>query len=136
MIFAAVAIALVGIAIAVFAFGRHKDPMAGMQPGQTALASHAAGDGDYEYTEAPDHIGETARVHGMVLKAFTSKSGATFLDFCTGFQACPFSAVIFAGDKDKFKDMSSYEREVTVTGLIKSYQGKAEIVVSDPSQIE
>ncbi len=133
----AACITLVVMAIIVaFVMSRRTDPMADIQPVRATAAAHMAGDGDYDYTEAPEHIGETARVHGTVLKAFTSKSGVTFLDFCTGFQACPFSAVIFAGDKDKFKDMASYERAVTITGLIKSYQGKAEIVVNDPSQIE
>lgn len=90
----------------------------------------------YGYTEAPDHVGEKAKVRGKVLKVFTSKSGVTFFDFCKKSSDCPFSAVIFASDLDKFGDPSKYEREVTISGIIRSYQNKAEIIVNDPDQIE
>ncbi len=94
------------------------------------------GDGDYDYTEAVDHIGEKATVTGTVQKVFTSKSGTVFFDFCDDFATCPFSAVIFAGDAGKFKDLSQYERKVKISGLIKSYQGKAEIVINSREQIQ
>ncbi len=97
------------------------------------------GDGSnevYEYTEAPDHIGERAGVRGKVLKVFTSKGGVTFFHFCKKSSDCPFSAVIFASDLEKFGDLSKYEREVTVSGIIRSYQNKAEIIINDPDQIE
>ena len=92
--------------------------------------------GEYDYTEAPDHIGEKATVTGIVNKIFTSKSGTVFFDYCDNFQTCPFSAVIFASDLSKFKDLEQYQREVKITGLIKSYQGKAEIILNGPEQIE
>ena len=93
------------------------------------------GDGDYDYTEAIDHVGEKATVSGTVTKVFTSKSGTVFLDFCEDFATCPFSAVIFASDVTKFQDLTQYERKLSITGLIKSYQGKAEIILSSPEQI-
>jgi len=95
-----------------------------------------AGDGYYEFTEAPDHIGEKATVTGTVTRVFTSKSGTTFLNFCEDYNDCPFTAVIFASDAPKFENLSQYEREVRITGLIKSYGGRAEIIISDPKQIE
>ncbi len=91
---------------------------------------------EYEYLEAIDHIGEKARITGEVLRVFTAKSGVTFLDFCEDFNDCPFSAVIFASDAKKFPDVSKYERKVTITGTIKSYNGKAEIILKSPEQIE
>ena len=91
---------------------------------------------EYDYTEAPDHIGERATVRGTVLKTFTAKSGVSFFDFCQGFDACPFSAVVFASDLDKFGDLAKYERAVKLTGVIKSYQGSAEMVLNGPEQIE
>jgi hypothetical protein len=94
------------------------------------------GDGDYDYTEAIDHIGEKATVTGTVLNVFTSKSGTVFFDFCDNFQTCSFSAVVFASDVPKFENLEQYEREVKITGLIKSYQGKAEIIINGPEQIE
>ena len=99
-------------------------------------SAHQIGDGDYDYTEAVDHIGEKATVSGTVQKVFTSKSGTVFLDFCENFQTCTFSAVIFASDVSKFRNLSQYERKVRLSGLIKSYQGKAEIILNGPEQIE
>ncbi len=98
--------------------------------------AHPIGDGNYDYTEAVDHIGEKATVTGTVQKVFTSKSGTVFFDFCDNFQTCTFSAVIFASDVLKFKDLTQYQRAVKLTGLIKSYQGKAEIILNGPEQIE
>lgn len=90
----------------------------------------------YDYTEAPKHIGEKATIKGTVLKVFTSKSGVTFFDYCKTSNKCPFSAVIFASDLSKFKDVSKYARSLSITGIVKSYQGKAEMVVDDPGQID
>lgn len=90
----------------------------------------------YDYTEAPDHIGEKATVKGTVVNVFTSKSGVTFLDYCRSSSDCPFSAVIFSGDLEKFGDVSQYKRELSLTGVIRSYQGTAEMALDDPSQIE
>ena len=90
----------------------------------------------YDFKDAPDHIGEKATIKGAVLKVFTSKSGVTFFDFCKAAANCPFSAVIFSGDLKAFGDVTRYQRDVAVTGVIKSYQNKAEIVLNDPGQIE
>lgn len=92
--------------------------------------------GTIDYTEAPNHIGETANVRGTLVKAYTAKSGVTFIDFCTDYKGCPFSAVIFADDLKKFPSLQSYVgQQVTLTGKLSSYQGKAEIVLNNPSQI-
>jgi len=88
-----------------------------------------------DYTEAPKHIGEKLTVKGTVLKVFTTKSGVTFFDYCTSSYSCPFSAVVFASDAPNFKDLNSYTGSISVTGIIKSYQNKAEMVLSDPGQI-
>ncbi|MFA6278580.1 MAG: phospholipase D-like domain-containing protein [Candidatus Paceibacterota bacterium] len=89
-----------------------------------------------DYTEAPNHIGETASVRGTLVEAYTSKTGTVFLDFCQSYKTCPFSGVIFSDDVKAFGDLSRYAgTTVTITGKISSYQGKAEIVLSDPSQI-
>lgn len=91
---------------------------------------------EYDFTEAMDHIGEYAKVKGEVLRIFTAKSGVTFLDFCEDWSSCSFSAVIFSSDLKKFTDISQYERKVVITGQIKSYNGKAEIILKNPDQIE
>ncbi len=92
--------------------------------------------GTIDYTQASAHIGQRASVRGTLLKAYTSASGTVFLDFCANYKTCPFSGVIFADDAKKFGDLSRYNgTTVTLTGKISSYQGKAEIVLSSPSQL-
>ena len=92
--------------------------------------------GTIDYTQASAYIGEHASVRGVLVTAYTSKSGTVFLDFCQNYKTCPFSGVIFADDAKKFGDLSRYRGEtVTLTGKISSYRGKAEIVLSSPSQI-
>lgn len=89
-----------------------------------------------DYTDAPKHIGETASVQGQLVEAYTSASGTVFLDFCKSYKTCPFSGVIFADDAKAFGDLSTLAgKTVTLTGKISSYQGKAEIVLSDPNQL-
>jgi hypothetical protein len=106
--------------------------------GNTAAADAAAvvSIGTISTTDAPDHIGETASVRGTLVKAHTSSTGTVFFDFCANYKTCPFSGVIFADDAKKFGDLSKLTgATVTLTGKISSYQGKAEIILSDPSQL-
>lgn len=92
--------------------------------------------GVIDYTDAPAHVGQVASVRGLLVKAYTSKTGTVFLDFCQSYKNCPFSGVIFADDVKKFGDLSSYEGAVvTLSGKISAYEGRAEIILSDPKQI-
>lgn len=105
--------------------------------GSTAakVATRVSG-GTYAYTDAEAHVGEYASVRGTLIKTYTSASGTTFLDFCKSYKSCPFSGVIFATDTKKFGNLSRYVgTDITLTGKISSYQGKAEIILSDPKQI-
>lgn len=96
-------------------------------------------DGDlktYTYAEAGGHIGETALVTGTIVEVFTSATNTTFLDYCANYKTCPFTAVIFSSDKSKFPNLFQYQgKEIMIKGEIKTYQGRAEIILSDPSQI-
>ncbi len=106
--------------------------------GNSAAAGAAAlvSIGTIDYTEAPAHIGEYASVRGKLVDAYTSKSGTVFLDFCKQYKTCPFSGVIFADDAEKFGDLSRYVGKViTLAGKIVSYEDRAEIILSAPSQI-
>ncbi|MFA5997866.1 MAG: phospholipase D-like domain-containing protein [Candidatus Paceibacterota bacterium] len=92
--------------------------------------------GTIDYTQAPAHVGEYASVRGKLIEAYTSASGTVFLDFCENYKTCPFSGVIFADDAKQFGDLSRYAGQtITLTGKIASYQGKAEIVLSEVSQL-
>ncbi len=89
----------------------------------------------YDYTEAPAHIGERASVRGRIIDVHTTSHGTVF-DFCANYRTCPFSGVIFADDERKFGDLSRYSgKTVALTGIISSYRGRAEIKLSDPSQL-
>jgi micrococcal nuclease len=89
-----------------------------------------------DYTEAPNHIGEYACVVGRVDHVNTPKE-TTFLNFGPDYKIAPFGAVIFYSDAYKFPNPKQYEGEtLEITGLIRSYQGRPEIVLKDPSQIK
>ncbi|MDP2655511.1 MAG: phospholipase D-like domain-containing protein [bacterium] len=106
--------------------------------GNSAAAGAAASVsiGTIDYTEAIKHVGNYASVRGTLVEAYISKTGTVFLDFCKSYKTCPFSGVIFADDAKKFGDLSRYNGQtVTLTGKIVSYEGKAEIVLSSPSQL-
>lgn len=91
----------------------------------------------YDYTDAMRHIGEYASVHGTLRRVHTSGSGTVFLDFCGNYRNCSFSGVIFSDDASKFGDSLSRDvgKPVTLSGTISSYGGRAEIKITDPSQI-
>jgi hypothetical protein len=104
--------------------------------GAAAGAAALVSIGTIDYTEALKHVGQVASVRGTLVKTYTSASGTVFLNFCENYKTCSFSGVIFADDAKKFGDLSRYTGTVvTLTGKIVSYQGKAEIILSSPTQI-
>lgn len=89
------------------------------------------------YTKAGEHIGEYGCVMGKVDNVFTSNKGNNFLNFCPNYKTCPFSAVIFNTDAYKFSNIKGYRgKTVEIIGLIKTYEGRAEIIINDPNQIK
>lgn len=89
-----------------------------------------------DFREARTRLGETTCVSGRVLRAFTSRGGNAFLDFCPDYRTCPFVAVIFASDRNRFGDLTTLEgRQVEVEGSMSEYNGRAEIKIHDPKQI-
>jgi len=94
--------------------------------------------GTINYTEADNFVGENKTVRGKVIQVYYSaKSDTTFLNFCSNYQGCPFSSVVFSSDKGKFSNLNQYEgKTVEITGLVRTYQGSAEIILNNPSQIK
>lgn len=91
----------------------------------------------YSFLEAGDHIGEKAVVTGKVVDTYNSGK-ACFINFHTDWRN-HFSVVIFAKNFDRFEttpEILYKGADVRVTGEIKEYEGRSEIVVEDPSQIE
>ncbi len=89
------------------------------------------------YLDASRFYGKTKTVEGTIV--VTNNTGKVcFLNFNKDWKRY-FTAVIFASDFGKFPaNPEDYylNRKVRITGLIKEYKGKPEIIVKNPSQIE
>jgi len=134
-------ILVAGIVLAVFCLGVLVGRRAGRSPSAASFASRASSReeaaGCVDFHDAGPHAGQTGCVSGRVLKVFTSAGGNTFLDFCEDYRDCPFTSVIFSADKSKFGDLQSLAgRQIEIRGTIAVYQGKPEIIIRDPGQIQ
>lgn len=88
------------------------------------------------FEKAKEHLGETLCVKGRVLKVSVGRTGIHFLNFCEDYRTCPFTVVIFPRDLRDVGDVRALEnQDVEVYGLVKSYQGQAEIILRDQSQL-
>lgn len=89
------------------------------------------------YQDAARYYGKIKTVEGIIV-ATNNTGKVCFLNFHKDWKRY-FTAVIFASDFDKFpKNPEDYylNRKVRITGLIKEYNGKPEIIVKSPSQIQ
>jgi len=86
--------------------------------------------------QAASHIGETATVEGTATEVKVSRGGTTFVDIDGVYPSQTFTAVIFAGDTVAVGDLSGLRgKTVDITGTIRLYRGKPEIIVKSRSQI-
>jgi hypothetical protein len=90
--------------------------------------------------QAKDHINETGTVCGKVADARYLESGSrpTFLNFDKKFPDHTFTAFIAGENREKFgtPEKDYLEKDVCVTGKIVLFNGKPEIVLTEPSQIK
>lgn len=92
-------------------------------------------------SEASKHIGETATVCDKVFgtKYLESTSSApTFLNMGAAYPNSPFSVVIFGKDRPNFKEKPELyynNKKVCVTGSIKEYKGKPEMIITTENEI-
>ena len=104
--------------------------------GGDALAASGGKSACLDIKDAGAHTGAAGCVQGRIVRAFTSRGGNTFLDFCTDYRNCPFTSVIFSSDRSKFGDLSALAgHRVELSGSITTYDGRAELVIHDPSQL-
>lgn len=94
----------------------------------------------YTPDEAVRHIGEEATVCGKVygVKHVTKGSGPTFINMGAAYPENPFTAVIFGDDRKDFSyrpEDALDGRTICVTGRVKEYKGKTEIIVNTEAQI-
>jgi hypothetical protein len=105
-------------------------------PAANPTAVDSGPTGEFDMSEASEHVGQNARIRGTLVNAHKSASGTVFLDFCKQYRNCPFSAVIFADDAKQFGDLTKFVgREITLSGKIATYQSRAEIILRSPDQI-
>jgi len=89
------------------------------------------------WQDAVKHYGEYCTVEGTIVVAHNSGK-ACFFNFHSNWKA-HFSAVIFAEQFDLFPanpEQYYLHKKVRITGFIKEYKGKPEIILESPEQIE
>jgi hypothetical protein len=87
------------------------------------------------------YAGKTVTVCSKVQGTFVSKGEkkTTYISFGNPYPDNTFTAVIFETDLPNFKyNPSEYlkDKNVCITGLVKIYKGKPEIIVNDESQLK
>lgn len=113
--------------------------LAALQDKDSTLSSGAGPETvrEISWEEAASYYGQTVRVRGTVVAA-NNTGKVCFLNFHRNWKRY-FTAVIFASDFDRFPgppEKLYLNREVRVYGLVREYQGKPEIIVESPEQIE
>jgi len=97
-------------------------------------ASHA---GCIPFAEAGKHIGEARCISGKLLGVERDQQGLTRLNFCEAPQSCQFVVVVSEEDLKKVGDLQQLQgRTIEIHGLLKNNNGKTEIVLQKPGQLE
>ena len=88
--------------------------------------------------DAQKHVGEKVTVEGPVSDVLPAPSGrVTFIDMGGRYPNNCFSGVIFADDVGKFPNVNALDgKTVDITGAVRLYQGRAEIILNDPAQVK
>ena len=85
------------------------------------------------------HVGDSVTVCSKVFGTkFFDRSQMTVLNLGAAYPASPLTVVIFGKDLGNFSvspEKMYADKEICVTGVIKEFKGKNEIVVSAPSAI-
>jgi DNA/RNA endonuclease YhcR with UshA esterase domain len=90
--------------------------------------------------DAAGHTGEPATVCGVVASAeyeANAKSQPTLLDLGKSYPNAVFTAVVYGDHRQKFgtPETALRGKRICVTGKISDYEGKPEIVLTEPSQL-
>jgi len=104
------------------------------------LWATSASAADLRPEDAVRHIGEAATVCGVVASAMFEanvQDQPTLLDLEEPSPHAIFTAVIYGDNRAKFgsSETSLLGKRICVTWQISDYQGKPEIVLTDPSQL-
>ena len=104
------------------------------------LQSAASWSEQYTAQDAVNHIGEIGTVCGLVVSpkfAMRSKGQLTFLHLDRPYPNHIFTVVIWGKDRPKFgrPDATFAGKRICVHGLIADYEGRPEMMATDPAQI-
>jgi hypothetical protein len=100
-------------------------------------ATSAFGKDCIPFEQASDYIGKTKCVSGKVLKVGQSSAGSMFLDFCEDYRKCSFVVIVFRSNLKNVGDVRSLEgKEIEITGKIKEWNDRAEIILKDAGQLD
>ena len=90
----------------------------------------------YTPDQAKDHVGEFATVEGRVVEVNESGAGNVFVNFGSPYPFNTFTTFVSASDARWFFNLPRLKgATVQVTGDIRFYKGKPEIVLTKPSQL-
>ena len=103
----------------------------------TYTSAHAA---VITLSDAPNHVGQTETVCGTVASTYCaprSHGQPTFLNLGHAYPNEDFTAVIWGESRAQFgtpEDLQGHR--ICVTGPIKLYRGKPEVILESPSQLK
>lgn len=87
-------------------------------------------------TDAASHVGQTVTVEGIVSNVYDSRGGTVFVDMGGNYPNSTFTGVIFSSDVGTFPAHDGWTgHTVDITGAIKLYKGKPEIILKSPNQV-
>ena len=92
--------------------------------------------------DAAKHVGEKATICDKVFGGRyleNASGGPTLLNMGDAYPNNPFTFVIFGEDRKKFNykpEVFLIDKQVCVTGEIKTYKDKPQIIVSDTAQVK
>jgi DNA/RNA endonuclease YhcR with UshA esterase domain len=88
--------------------------------------------------EAKNHIDKDVTVEGVVSEVHHAASGRViFVEIGGRYPSNPLSAVIFKDHFNKFPTVDSLAgKTINVTGRVKEYRGRTEIILDDPDQLK
>jgi DNA/RNA endonuclease YhcR with UshA esterase domain len=101
-----------------------------------AATALAAGPGAIHPAEAAKHVGKEVTVEGVVAQVSDLAGEPIFLNFGGRYPDQVFAAVVLAVNRRWFPHPEKWEgKTVRVSGTVRLYRGKPEIVLSDPKQL-
>jgi DNA/RNA endonuclease YhcR with UshA esterase domain len=87
--------------------------------------------------DAKAQVGKTVTVEGMVDNVHTTAAGNTYIDMGGHYPNNTFAAVIFSADTSKFANVTALKgKTVDITGPIKLYKDKPEIILKSADQLK